>query len=172
MVSKRDARRLGVLIAAMALLADQVSKWAMLDVVGMRDHPREIEILPVFNLVMAWNHGTSFSLLELGSAAGPYIFSLASLVIVGVLGVWLYRSGSPILSAAIGAVIGGALGNVVDRLRFGAVVDFLDAHIGDYHWPSFNVADSLIVVGVAVLILDGMFVSRQPAASIVRREGS
>jgi signal peptidase II len=74
---------------------------------------------------------------------------------------WLSRMVSPVLAAAIGAVIGGALGNVVDRLRFHAVADFFYAHLGEYGWPAFNVADSLIVVGIGVLVFDGMFVSHK-----------
>jgi signal peptidase II len=83
---------------------------------------------------------------------------------------WLSRITSPVLAAAIGAVIGGALGNVVDRLRFGAVADFFYAHIGDYGWPAFNVADSLIVVGIGVLVFDGMFLSHRTTGKAPRRE--
>jgi signal peptidase II len=152
---------IAVAAAVLGLIADQASKWALLEVVGLRDDPRDIEILPVFEIVMWWNHGTSFSLFRTGEAWGPYAFSIAALAIVGLLVLWLSRIASPILAVAIGAVIGGALGNVVDRLRFGAVADFFYAHIGDYGWPAFNVADSLIVVGIGVLVFDGMFLTRK-----------
>jgi signal peptidase II len=152
---------IAVAAAVLGLIADQASKWALLEIVGLRDDPRDIEILPVFKIVMWWNHGTSFSLFRTGEAWGPYAFSIAALAIVGLLVLWLSRIASPILAVAIGAVIGGALGNVVDRLRFGAVADFFYAHIGTYGWPAFNVADSLIVVGIGVLVFDGMFLTRK-----------
>ena len=136
------------LIAAIAAIlgvaADQASKWALLEVVGLRENPRNIRVLPVFDIVMWWNHGTSFSLFRTGEAWGPYVFSIAALAIIVLLVLWLSRIVSPILAAALGAVIGGALGNVVDRLRFGAVADFFYAHLGEYGWPAFNIADSLI----------------------------
>jgi signal peptidase II len=83
---------------------------------------------------------------------------------------WLSRLESAVLAAALGAVIGGALGNVVDRLRFGAVADFFYAHIGDYGWPAFNVADSLIVVGIGVLVFDGMFAGHKTADKSAQRK--
>ena len=153
------------LIAAIAAIlgvaADQASKWALLEVVGLRENPRNIRVLPVFDIVMWWNHGTSFSLFRTGEAWGPYVFSIAALAIIILLVLWLSRIVSPILAAALGAVIGGALGNVVDRLRFGAVADFFYAHLGEYGWPAFNIADSLIVVGIGVLVFDGMFLSHK-----------
>jgi signal peptidase II len=147
--------------AILGVIADQASKWAILEVVGLRENPRNIRVLPIFDIVMWWNQGTSFSLFRTGEAWGPYIFSIAALAIIGILVLWLSRIVSPILAAALGAVIGGALGNVVDRLRLGAVADFLYFHIGEYGWPAFNVADSLIVVGIGVLVFDGMFLSHK-----------
>jgi signal peptidase II len=98
------------------------------------------------------------------------MFALLALAIIGFLVLWLRWIVKPVLAAAIGAVIGGALGNVVDRLRFGAVADFFYAHIGKYGWPAFNVADSLIVGGVAVLVLDGLFLSHKTMDDLARRE--
>jgi lipoprotein signal peptidase len=160
-MTRSSINGIAAIAAILGLIADQASKWALLEVVGLRDNPRDIVILPVFEIVMWWNHGTSFSLFRTGEAWGPYAFSIAALAIIGLLVLWLSRIASPILAAAIGAVIGGALGNVVDRLRFGAVADFFYAHIGDYGWPAFNVADSLIVVGIGVLVFDGMFLTRK-----------
>jgi signal peptidase II len=147
--------------AILGVIADQGSKWALLEIVGLRENPRNIRVLPVFDIVMWWNQGTSFSLFRTSEAWGPYVFSIAALAIIGILVVWLSRIASPVLAAALGAVIGGALGNVVDRLRFHAVADFFYAHLGDYGWPAFNVADSLIVVGIGVLVFDGMFLSHK-----------
>jgi signal peptidase II len=166
---RRRLYRLAALTALLGLAADQGSKWALIAFMARHDD-QPVEILPFFNLVMRWNNGTSFSLFHINSHWGPYIFSLAALVIVGVLVLWLSKIASPILAIAIGAVIGGALGNVVDRLRFGAVADFFDAHVGAYHWPAFNIGDSLIVVGVAILALDGLFGGHKPASGMARRE--
>jgi signal peptidase II len=152
---------IAALAAVLGVVADQASKWALLEVVGLRENPRNIRVLPVFDIVMWWNHGTSFSLFRTGEAWGPYVFSIAALAIIVLLVLWLSRIVSPILAAALGAVIGGALGNVVDRLRFGAVADFFYAHLGEYGWPAFNIADSLIVVGIGVLVFDGMFLSHK-----------
>ncbi len=170
--ARRKIYRIALATALMGLIADQASKWALIGLMASHGD-QKITILPIFDLVMWWNHGTSFSMFHTGSSGGPYIFSLASLAIVGLLVLWLWWIAEPDPGAvAIGAVIGGALGNVVDRLRFGAVADFFYAHIGEYGWPAFNVADSLIVVGVAILVLDGMFVSlRGKSDGMARREG-
>jgi signal peptidase II len=162
-VSQARIYWIAAIAAILGVAADQASKWALLEVVGLRENPRNIRVLPVFDIVMWWNHGTSFSLFRTGEAWGPYVFSIAALAIIVLLVLWLSRIVSPILAAALGAVIGGALGNVVDRLRFGAVADFFYAHLGEYGWPAFNIADSLIVVGIGVLVFDGMFLSHKTA---------
>src|SRR5271155_211354 len=91
--------------------------------------------------------------------------------IVAVLINWLSRAASPFLAVAIGLIIGGAVGNVIDRLRLGAVVDFLDFHLGGAHWPAFNLADSAICIGVAAMLLDGLLPRRgaHPVASRQKR---
>ena len=152
---------IAAIAALVGIAADQASKWALLNVMHMRDDPRNIRVLPIFDIVAWENRGTSFSLFRTGEAWGPYVFSIAALAIIVLLVLWLSRIVSPILAAALGAVIGGALGNVVDRLRFGAVADFFYAHLGEYGWPAFNIADSLIVVGIGVLVFDGMFLSHK-----------
>jgi signal peptidase II len=172
--SSRSGRRpvypIALAAAVLGLAADQGSKWALLEIVGLRGDPRTITIAPFFDIVLWWNNGTSFSLFRTGEAWGPYVFSIAALAIIVFLVLWLGRTASPVLAAAIGAVIGGALGNVVDRLRFGAVADFFYAHIGDYGWPAFNVADSLIVMGVGVLVFDGMFLGRRTPDKMGQRD--
>ena len=152
---------IAAIAAIVGIAADQASKWALLEIVGLRENPRNIRVLPVFDIVMWPNYGTSFSLFRTGEAWGPYAFSIAALAIIVLLVLWLSRIASPILAAAIGAVIGGALGNVIDRLRIGFVVDFLYFHLGRFGWPAFNIADSLIVVGIGVLVFDGMFLSHK-----------
>ena len=89
------------------------------------------------------------------------LFPLLAAVIVTMLILWLKRIESSFLAVAIGLVIGGAVGNVIDRLRLGAVVDFLDFYVGAWHWPAFNVADSAICLGVAAMLLDGLLLRRE-----------
>jgi signal peptidase II len=158
----------GLLVGIIVLFADQLSKWWVLDVLHLPDL-RQIVLLPVLNLTMVWNHGVTFGLLTGLGAWSSVILAAVALCVVCALGVWLYRSDSRVSSVAIGAIAGGAIGNVVDRFRFGAVVDFIHAHIatpwGDYSWYVFNVADSAIVCGVTALILESLFARRQPQSS-------
>jgi signal peptidase II len=159
-VSRTRLYLIAAVTAILGVIADQVSKWVLIDVVNIRVN-EHIRVLPIFDIVAWVNRGTSFSLFYTNAAWGPYAFSIAALAIIGLLVLWLTRVASPILATAIGAVIGGALGNVIDRLRIGFVVDFLYFHLGSYGWPAFNIADSLIVVGVGVLVFDGMFLSHK-----------
>jgi signal peptidase II len=153
------AQAAGFTAAAAVFVLDQLTKWWILDVV-MRP-PRVIEVSPFFNIVLVWNRGASFGLFGDGGAWAPWaLIALAGAIAVG-LGVWLWRTKSRFAALALGLVIGGAVGNVVDRLRFGAVVDFLDFHLGGQHWPAFNVADSAITVGVVMLLADSLIVRRR-----------
>ena len=146
--------RLGLAIAFAVLLADQLSKLWLLELLDQ--HAGEITLLPFFNLVMVWNKGISFGLF--GAAdLGPWPFVVLSGAIVAGLVIWLWRIDQRLLSLAVGAVIGGAVGNMVDRIRFGAVADFFDLHILGYHWPAFNIADSAIVIGVGAIVLDAIW---------------
>ena len=147
--------RFGLPVAALILLLDLATKWWILEVV--MQPPRVIPILPFFNLVLAWNRGVSFGLFNEQTAFSTWILPLLVLLVVAGLVVWLRRTGRLITAVAIGMIIGGALGNLIDRLRFGAVADFLDVHAFGYHWPAFNVADSGITVGAAILILESLF---------------
>lgn len=154
--------KLGLAIAAAALVLDQVTKLYFYDlmVVGGR---RAIEVLPFFNLVTVWNYGISFGMFNNGSAGPSIIFVILALAIVTALMFWLRSASHPLVATALGLVIGGAVGNVVDRLRFGAVFDFLDFHLGGWHWPAFNVADAAISIGVVLLCIDALFLSPRSA---------
>jgi signal peptidase II len=177
--------RLGIPVAAGALLLDQLTKWWILAVFA--DPLHEIEVTPFFSLVLAWNRGISFSLFRSDSPAGPLVFAGIALVIVAGLLVWLKRMDRAWPAVALGLIVGGAIGNVVDRLRFGAVVDFLYFHgeaypgvcrvlgsIGlgwfDCRWPAFNLADSVIFVGVAMLLIDGLFGPSEKAKKASNQE--
>ncbi len=145
----------GLGLAAAVLILDQVTKWWILGTV--MQPPRIIPVTPFFNLVLGWNQGISFGFLNSESSGGAWLISLVVVAITAVLGVWLYRADQLRVALGIGLIIGGALGNLADRVYWGAVLDFLDFYAGDYHWPAFNVADSGITIGAAVLILDSLF---------------
>jgi signal peptidase II len=147
-------RTFGLGLAAVVLVLDQATKWWMLEVVGIALRP-PIEVTPFFNLVMVWNRGVSFGLFAHEAEVMPYVLSGVAVAISVALFVWLARAERRWIAAAIGLVVGGAVGNVIDRLRFGAVADFFDVHVAGWHWPAFNVADAAIVVGVGMILLDG-----------------
>jgi signal peptidase II len=119
--------------------------------------PAEMVVIPNFNIVSVWNKGISFGMFNQTSDNGPMILVGISLAISLFFLIWLFRGPGTMQSIGIIMVIGGALGNVIDRLRFGAVFDFIDFHAFDYHWPAFNIADSGIVLGVAVLVIHSFF---------------
>lgn len=143
----------GAATAALAFALDQATKWWVL--AYLMDPPRVIPVTPFFNLVLGWNRGVSFGLLSADHPATPWLLSSLALAVIAGLVVWTTRDRSPEMAASVGFIVGGALGNVVDRLRHGAVTDFLDFHVAGYHWPAFNLADSAIFVGVALLLLVG-----------------
>jgi lipoprotein signal peptidase len=147
--------RLGLLTGAAVLAADQASKAWILYGLDLPSLGR-VDLLPVLSLTMVWNQGVTFGLLRGAGPAGPLLLTGVALAVVAALGLWLRRAESRLTAGAIGAVAGGAIGNVADRLRFGAVVDFIHAHVGGWSWYVFNVADAAIVCGVAALVLDGM----------------
>ena len=151
--------RLGLTVALVLLVLDQLAKWAALDVLDLAARP--IVVTPFFNLVMVWNRGVCFGMLDSLGAVAPWLLSgLALAVVVGLL-FWLRRSEHAMMAIGLGLVIGGALGNVIDRLRYGAVVDFLDFHVAGWHWPAFNFADAGICVGAGLILVDGLLAPRR-----------
>jgi lipoprotein signal peptidase len=147
--------RLGLIAAAAVLAADQASKAWILYGLDLPSLGR-VDLLPVLSLTMVWNQGVTFGLLRGAGPAGPIVLTAVALAVVAALALWLRRAETRLTAAAIGAIAGGAVGNVADRLRFGAVVDFIHAHVGGWSWYVFNVADAAIVCGVAALLLDGL----------------
>lgn len=142
-----------VWIALLVVGLDQATK---LWVQGVMAPYQVIEILPVFNLTLTFNQGAAFSFLsDAGGWQRWFFIALSSLVSL-VLIVWLVRLGTEERRLAVGLalLLGGAVGNLIDRIAYGHVVDFLDFHWGGAHWPAFNVADSAITLGVVVLLLD------------------
>jgi signal peptidase II len=142
--------RLGLFIAALVFAFDQLSKWWILRIVNL-DEREPIQITPFLDLAMAWNKGVSYGLL---STEMQILLVVLSVVIAGTLVVLLTNATKPLLAASYGLLIGGALGNALDRLLHGAVADFVHFHWGTYSWYIFNVADIAIVAGVAALLYD------------------
>lgn len=158
--------RFGLLVAGLTIVGDQLSKWAILSgVFGLPFWAPEpgfpwaqgVTLTGFFNLVTVWNRGVSFGLFTNSASMGPIVLSLVAIAISAGLVVWLRKAENRFLAFGLGLVIGGAIGNVIDRFRFGAVFDFLDFHAFGYHWPAFNVADTGITVGVGLILLDGVF---------------
>lgn len=181
-----NASRFGFfLIAFFTLVTDQISKWAVMEhwlrpVTGQEPTglwtwlmeapaklpPILIEVLPFYNTVVVWNYGISFGLFNDGDSDGSLILiTLSSLVSAAFL-IWLLNTNSRMTALSLALVIGGAAGNIIDRVRFGAVFDFADFHIAGYHWPAFNFADSAIVVGVVILLIHSLFFEKNSSESV------
>jgi signal peptidase II len=156
MISGLTPRRImGMLAILLVLAADQVSKWWILNGLDL-PRLRSVELLPMLSFTMVWNRGVTFGLLSGDGMWTLLALTGVALAVVAALVVWLWRAERTRVALALGSIAGGAVGNVIDRLRFGAVVDFIHAHAWGWSWYVFNVADAAIVCGVAVLVLDSL----------------
>jgi signal peptidase II len=142
---------LGLSVAAATIVLDQASKLWLLNVFGLGDRGR-VPILPFADLILLWNPGISYSLFQQGGMVGRIVLLTIAAAAVLLMLLWMARETSAIGAAALGLLIGGAVGNGVDRLAHGAVVDFLLLHYGTFEWYVFNVADAAITVGVVLLV--------------------
>ena len=162
---------LGGVVALAVVLVDQIVKAGVLSYSAQSDvDPRPLT--PFLDLVLRWNRGISFSLLARDSALGQIALVALTLAVTGLLTVWLFRSRSALPAVGLGSIIGGALGNAIDRVAHGAVVDYLDLHAFGRHFFVFNVADAAINVGVALLILDLLLAPSTPKESKSREPAS
>ena len=150
----------GLIVALLVAGCDQLAKLAIIALFAGRPPGSTIRVAPFFNLLMTRNAGITFGLFNNGATANSLLFSLLALIVVAILINWLRRAGTVYLAVAIGLIIGGAAGNVIDRLLEGSVVDFLDFHVGSWHWPAFNIADSAICLGVVAMLLEGLVFHR------------
>ena len=140
-------------LAAALVLADQLTKALVLGRFALGER---LEITAFFNMVLVYNKGAAFSFLSDAAGWQTPLLIVFAIVAIGIVGTLLVRSpGRRLFCSGLALILGGALGNLIDRFRFGQVVDFLDFHAAGYHWPAFNVADSAITVGALLLILEG-----------------
>ncbi len=155
--------RLGIPVALAIFLLDQLSKWYVWSVLDIASRPRP-RVLPFLDLVLVWNPGISFGMLQSNSSLAAMLLTLFALVVsVGLL-VWMKRTRSALLGVALGLAVGGAIGNALDRVRWGQVLDFLYVHLGWFNWwPVFNIADAAIVAGFLLIVLDGLLVRKRQA---------
>ena len=153
-----DTRDWGLLAAALALVLDQGSKLLLLYGFHFKYMaPREaVDVLPFFNLVMVWNPGVSYGLFPASGPEGTALLALFSIAAVTALGWWLWNANRLTLTVGLGLVIGGALGNLIDRLVYGKVADFFHFYGHGYDWYVFNVADAAITFGVIALLYDAL----------------
>lgn len=156
--------KLGLTVAAVTLLIDQVHKWWMLDVYDIAAKGR-VTVTPFLDLVFVKNTGISYSLFDQSSQAWQWTLAAFSVVASFALWVWLSKTiNTRLMAVSLGLIIGGALGNGIDRVRLGGVADFFSLHAFGFYWYVFNIADVAIVAGVAGLLYDSFVASRNGAA--------
>ncbi len=145
-----NLHKTGILCAGAVLAADLMTKDYFQSL--LFSPPRQIAITPFFNLTPVWNKGVSFGLFADSSVASAYFLAGLAAFISAIVIVWLWRAADRITAVGCGMILGGGIGNIYDRIKFGAVRDFFDFYIGNYHWPAFNIADSAVVCGVLFLL--------------------
>ena len=148
----------GLVLAAVAVILDQASKYYVTEVLLADGMP--VKVTGWLNIILVTNKGISFSLFSTDSDAMRWLLTGVALAIALILAVWLFRARGWFTALALGLVIGGAIGNAIDRIRIGAVIDFVDFHIpawNDWHFATFNVADSAISTGVFLLLVAALF---------------
>ena len=151
-------------LAAAVVVADQLSKIAVLGYFAGRA-PRE-QVTGFFNLVLAYNKGAAFSMLaDMPGWQTPLLIAFALVAVAIVVTLIVRNPGKRMFCLGLALILGGAVGNLIDRVRLGHVVDFLDFHAMGWHWPAFNVADSAITVGAVLLVLEGLVHRERPAAA-------
>lgn len=148
-------------LAVLVFVIDIGTKLLVMDTMGY-GWPNRIEVLPFFNLLYVHNYGAAFSFLSDASGWQRWLFTAIAFGVTALLMVWMRRTPASqrMVNAAYALIIGGALGNLFDRLYHGFVVDFLDFYIGQHHWPAFNIADSAICVGAGLIILEGLLAGK------------
>ncbi len=171
----------GLLLVLSIIWADQYAKWVIIETVLRtegdvssfwqwfftkrpleyfmieRENYNSLAVAPFLNFVMVWNQGVSFGLFDTNAKFMPLVFIAISMVISLPLLIWMGLTAKKHIAVALAMICGGAIGNIIDRVRFGAVADFIDVYYKGWHWPAFNLADSCIVLGAGILIVDALF---------------
>jgi signal peptidase II len=162
--------RLGALIALVTLGLDQASKLYLLFayVLPIRE---PLVLAPFLELIVVWNRGISYGLFQQHSEAGRWLLVAISIAASIGLSIWLRRTETRLLASSLGLIIGGAIGNAIDRIAYGAVFDFVHVHVGAFSWYVFNVADAAIVAGVIGLLYDSLVLERARARHAADEEG-
>lgn len=145
---------ISIMVIVITILVDQISKEYIIDTL-IQSHETKT-ITSFLNFVLVRNEGITFGLFN-NVINGAIIFSMLAIIITIMLIIWLLKENNILIKVALGLIIGGAIGNIIDRVRYGAVVDFIDLHIKQYHWYSFNIADAAICIGVSILIFDNLY---------------
>jgi signal peptidase II len=153
---------LGFSIALITLILDQVTKIYTLFVYDL-PVKEPVEFAPFINLIVVWNRGISYGLFQQNSELGRWGLIVISIIAAIGLSIWIRRTNAKLLAASLGLIVGGAIGNVIDRLAYGAVFDFIQFQIGSWSWYVFNVADAAIVAGVVGLLYDSFFLEGRRA---------
>ena len=161
-----SARLTGFILALATLAIDQANKLWLIDVYGIAAR-QPVRLASFFDVVFAKNPGISYSLLSAHSPAARWSLVAFTMVAALAIGLWLWRTTMWIVALALGLILGGALGNAIDRFSYGWVADFYYFHLGSFHWYVFNLADVAIVAGVGMLLVDSFFLSwaRSPDAT-------
>ncbi len=154
-------RAVGALVAAATLVADQANKLWLIFVFDIAAR-QPVTLTPFFDVVFARNPGISYSLLSARTGLQRAILLAVILIATAFLASWLWRARSRLVAAALGLIVGGALGNAVDRIAYGFVADFYHFHVGSFSWYIFNLADAAIVIGVGLLIVNSLFFGGKP----------
>lgn len=152
-------RKLGIILAVVVFVTDRLSKWLIVDVVQLEGRDA-IQILPFFDLTMVWNRGISLGMFQAGSDGGRYvIIGVTSALVIGLVK-WLWSVDDKLNAVALGAITGGAIGNIWDRFEYKAVADFMHFSAFEHSFYVFNVADAAISVGVVILLWDALLSPR------------
>lgn len=162
----KHPRALGITVAVVVFALDQLVKWEVAGPLHLKTLG-QIELFPIFNLTWVENYGVSLGLLTADSATGRWLLTGLTALIATVVAIWLWREKNRQDVTGLGLVLGGALGNILDRVRFGYVVDFADLHFGAYRpFLVFNIADAAITVGVLILLFRALLARDKPKADI------
>ena len=146
-------RQRGLILAAIIFVADQLLKWIVTDPLGLTIVGQQVELLPIFDFTLVHNYGVSGGLFQVESPTGRWILTGVTALIAAVVLRWLWSEKNRNDALGLGLILGGAIGNIVDRVRVGYVIDFLDLHFGTFRpFLVFNIADAAITIGVLILL--------------------